>query len=134
MTLQDAVVRLWGPVGEVVSLTVQHRGAKEPTAFDIQRALIHVDTVLGDRRHPDGTWDFFLPGGDAIAYVRVTAFSKDTVEELKSTLYRLHAKGMRALILDLRNNPGGLLQAGTQTCDLFLKRGRIVKPWQQYQN
>jgi carboxyl-terminal processing protease len=126
LTLQDAVVRLRGPVGEVVSLTVQHRGAKEPTTFDIERALIHVDTVLGDRRHADGAWAFFLPGEDKIAYVRVTAFSKDTVEELKSTLYRLQARGMRALILDLRNNPGGLLQAGTQTCDLFLKQGRIV--------
>jgi len=126
LTLQDAVARLRGDVGDVVSLTVQHRGAKEPATFDIARAVIHVDTVLGDRRFSDGSWDFFLPGRDAIAYVRIIAFSKDTVEELKATLERLHARGMRALIVDLRNNPGGLLQAGTQTCDLFIDRGRIV--------
>lgn len=126
LTLQDAVVRLRGKVGEIVSLTVQHRGAQEPATFDIERAVIHVDTVLGDHRKIDGSWEFFLPEGDEIAYVRVTSFSKDTVEELKATLQRLQAKGMQALILDLRNNPGGLLEAGTQTCDLFIGRGRIV--------
>jgi carboxyl-terminal processing protease len=61
-----------------------------------------------------------------IGYIRITAFSRDTASELRKALTQLKAQGMRALVLDLRFNPGGLLPAAIDVCDMFVPEGRIV--------
>ena len=125
-TMQDAVNRLRGEPGEKVQLKVLHQGDTEPVEFEIARAIISVESVLGDTRKEDGSWDFMLQGTSGIGYARINSFSEKTTTELKAALDSLSAQGMRGLILDLRNNPGGLLESAVEICDLFVDRGTIV--------
>ncbi|MBU4399794.1 MAG: S41 family peptidase, partial [Planctomycetes bacterium] len=92
----------------------------------LTREKIHVDTVLGDGRKPDGSWDYMFKPREHIGYVRLVAFSRDTAGELRRVLTQLKNEKMRGLIIDLRFNPGGLLSAAIETSDLFISKGRIV--------
>lgn len=125
-SLQDAVGRIRGESGEEIGLTIVREGQPDPMEFLLERAEIHVDTVLGDTRHPDDRWNYFLAEEERIGYVRITAFSEQTTEELEEALVRLAEQNMQALILDLRNNPGGLLRSAVEICDLFIADGTIV--------
>ncbi len=90
------------------------------------RREIKVDTVLGDTRNVDDTWNFFLPGHDHIGYVRITSFGDRTAEEVDAALVELNAGGARGVVLDLRNNPGGLLAAAADVAGLFLDAGDLL--------
>ncbi len=74
----------------------------------------------------DGSWDFLLPGDERLGYIRLTTFGETTVEELDAALAWLTARKCRGVVLDLRNNPGGLLQVAQRVCDLFLPAGALV--------
>jgi len=124
--LEDAVKRMRGEIGEAVELKILHPGGKEPVEYKLTREQINVDTVLGDLRQPDGRWDYFLADHPGIGYIRVVAFSEQTVGDLKQALDWLVARKMKGLILDLRGNPGGLLKSAVDVSDLFLDEGRIV--------
>lgn len=126
LSLDEAVSLMKGGVGEPVVLKILHRGEEDVQEFKIIRDIIRVETVLGDARQPDGSWDFMLPGPERIGYIRISTFSEDTVAELTAALQTLQQQGMQGLILDLRNNPGGYLDAAIRVCDLFLDSGRIV--------
>ena len=82
--------------------------------------------VLGDRRKADDSWDFMLDHDKHIGYIRLSAFSRDTAQELKKAMVDLQAQGLKGLILDLRFNPGGLLTSAIEVSDLFIADGRIV--------
>ncbi|MEX0714621.1 MAG: S41 family peptidase [Pirellulales bacterium] len=123
--IQDAVQRLKGQPGEPVRLTVLHEGDSRPVDIDLKRAIIEVDTVLGDTRAADGSWNFFL-NDTKIGYIRVVGFGERTTSELQRALAHLAREKAEGLVLDLRYNAGGLLKSATSTCDLFIKRGRIV--------
>ncbi len=124
--LNDIVGWLRGKPGEPVTISVQRKGNEESIDFDLVRAKIRIDSILGDLRGPDGSWSYFLPGTDKIGYVRINSFGETTVEELTAALARLRAHGCRGLILDMRNNPGGLLQSAEEVCDLFLPKGAVI--------
>lgn len=126
ITMDDAVKRLKGEEGTKVTLVVVHEHQAEKETVTITREVIHVATVLGDHRKDDGSWDFMLDSEKRIGYIRITAFSRNTVGELRDALARLVAMNIRALILDLRFNPGGLLPSAVEVCDLFIADGRIV--------
>jgi carboxyl-terminal processing protease len=138
MTVDDARRRLRGKPGTPVVMQVLHEGETQPTDVTIVRRVIQEDTVLGDTRNPDGTWNHFLDGPGRIAYARITHFAdaeksdesgglaKSTVADLKAVLQGLSKQGMRGLVLDLRDNPGGSLQAAVEMCDLFISAGEIV--------
>lgn len=126
MSIQDASIRLRGEPGSTVSLTIQHEGQTKPLTVVLDREIIHEDTVLGDTRNADGTWNFWLDVGDRIGYVRIVSFTDDTIIELRDALARLAGGGMRGLVLDLRDNPGGYVDAAVKVCDLFVKSGVIV--------
>lgn len=125
-SLPDAVRRLRGKPGEEVRLTVLHEGAPEPVELMIRRAIINVDTVLGDARRPDGSWDYRLQAAPEFGYVRITQFGEKTTDEFHRALDQLRKDGVKGLILDLRGDPGGLLNAANDVCDQFLKQGTIV--------
>ncbi|MBV8229035.1 MAG: S41 family peptidase, partial [Planctomycetaceae bacterium] len=126
MNPDKAVEVLTGRPGTAVKLTVLHEGTEKSETLSMTRAIIDVPSVLGDNRKSDDAWDFMLDKGNKIGYIRITSFIQNTTEELKKALDELKAEGMKALILDLRDNPGGLLGAAVEVSDLFVDEGLIV--------
>jgi len=126
VTLDQAVKLLKGKAGEAVTIGVQHQGGTTIEKLTMVRAIIHLSSVLGDTHKADDTWNFMLDNDKKIGYVRLTAFSRDSTRELKEALTALKDEGMKALVLDLRFNPGGLLTAATEISDLFIEEGKIV--------
>lgn len=123
----DVVDKLTGPPGSTVAVTVLHKPYKgEPFTVSLTRAKISVESVLGDKHGGDDQWDFMLDPKDKIAYIRVNSFVQKTRDDLEQVLSSLQKQGMRGLILDLRYNPGGLLNAAVEVSDLFLNEGTIV--------
>jgi carboxyl-terminal processing protease len=126
MSLNDALGLLRGETGAAVTLTILHEGEETPVDIKLVRAVIQMDTVVGDTRNADGSWNFFLNAHDRIGYVRITSFAEQTVGELDHAMEWLLAHDMRGLILDLRDDPGGLLGAGIAVCNRFIDSGDIV--------
>ena len=116
--LDETIDRMRGDVGSHVRLAVGRGGEPEPLLFDLERSEVHVHTV---RAAP-------LPGG--FGYVRITQFSDSTPSDLDQALVDLTAarpKGLRGLVLDLRGNPGGVLESAVGVADEFLEAGVIVR-------
>lgn len=115
MALSDAVKVLRGAPGTKVTLSILRQSEADPLKFEIERANIEVATVKDAHFLEDG-----------IGYVRVTQFSEPTAEMLQKELDRLQAEGLRALVLDLRNNPGGLLVSAIDVSQKFLGRNQVI--------
>jgi carboxyl-terminal processing protease len=127
MTQNEVVEKLTGEPGTVVKISVQHEPYDQPAEdIELKRALINIESVLGDQHKPDDTWNYFVDEKDKIAYIRISSFMQETSADLKKTLEKLKADGTRGIIIDLRDNPGGLLSSAIEVCDLFLKEGVIV--------
>jgi len=116
MSLSDAVERMRGPVNSKITLTILREGAPEPLDKILNRDVIKIKSVkaklLGD-----------------IIYVRLASFSEQTGANLKSEIFRLQklaGKNLKGYVLDMRNNPGGLLDQATEVSDAFLDSGEIV--------
>ena len=124
--IDEAVKQLKGEAGTKVTLSIRHAGETKKQTVDITRDWVHIDTVLGDRRKSNDTWDYMLDPDKKIGYVRITAFSRDTARDLRKALVELKEQGLRGLIVDLRFNPGGLLTSALDVSDLFVSEGRIV--------
>ncbi|MDO9515404.1 MAG: S41 family peptidase, partial [Syntrophales bacterium] len=115
-TIMDAVHKLRGEKGTKVTITVAREGEDEPIPFDIVRDLIEVKSVK--HRIYDGN----------IGYIRISSFQETTAGELGEALTKIGAGDapLKGLVLDLRNNPGGLLDQSVKVSDAFLKSGVIV--------
>jgi carboxyl-terminal processing protease len=114
MTLQEAVRRMRGPVGSRLVLGIIRRGGVEPEDVSLTRAKIDLKTV--ESQLLDGR----------IGYVKVRGFHETTLQETEKALNRLAQQKMEGLVLDLRNNPGGLLSQSVKVCNLFVDEGLIV--------
>jgi carboxyl-terminal processing protease len=117
MPLEDAVSRLRGPPGSTVQVWVTRAGTggwTAPRRFDLVRAVIHIESV--ESRMLEGS----------IGYVSISSFQGNTFEDMRRALAQLHAQGMRGLVLDLRDDPGGLLDQAVRIADAFLDDGIIV--------
>jgi carboxyl-terminal processing protease len=116
--LESAIVRLRGVSGSHVRLAVARDGEPEPLTFDLQRSRVHVQTVRAAA----------LPG--AYGYVAITQFTEATPGDLERVLADLQsdvATPLRGLVLDLRANPGGVLESSVSVADQFLEAGLIVR-------
>jgi carboxyl-terminal processing protease len=125
--LGEAVARksLRGAPGSRVKLNVLSEGATSPHEVVVIRDIITSQTVLGDTLRKNGEWDFRLADHPDIAYIRILSFGDGTAEGVEKAL-EFGGQRPRGVILDLRDNPGGLLDSATEICDMFLKDGVIV--------
>ena len=124
--IDEAVKILTGEPGTTVTIKVRHMtGGMEE--ISITRAMIEVHTVKGARRGDDNEWVYMLDEEKKIGYVRVTSFVENSVADLREALDVLEKGGMKALVLDLRFDPGGILKVAVEMADLFLPEGVIVK-------
>jgi carboxyl-terminal processing protease len=121
MPLGEVVKHLRGEPGTPVTMTIQRPANGEEKNFTLTRAIIQMDMV----KDINGKKKFPL-GADGIGYIRITEFGDKTGDELEAALGKLKAQGMKALILDLRLNPGGLLDEAVNACEKFLPRGQLV--------
>jgi carboxyl-terminal processing protease len=114
-SVDEAQRELRGPKGSRVAITVERPGLETPLPFRLTRAEIQVHAV----RRTD-----LLPG--QVGYLDIDVFSEQTASELVKEIGSMRKRGLRALILDLRRNPGGLLEQGVAVSDLFLNRGQQI--------
>ncbi len=126
MSIEEAHALLRGNPGEAVTLTVVHEGQQETQEVTITREVIQGESVLGDRRKADGSWTFTLEGHPGVGYVRIRTFTEETPAELERVLESLSKQGMRGLVLDLRDDPGGYVDAAVEIARLFIEPGTIV--------
>lgn len=117
--------RLHGERGTPVTLTVKHIGEEEPVDITVTRANIMVESVMGDTHGKDGKWNFFLINHPKIGYIRVDSFGDRTAEDFKAAL-EVIPKDAEGLIIDVRGNAGGYLNAAIQMVDMFIESGDIV--------
>lgn len=115
MLLADAVRRLRGKPGEAVNITIWREAEKKIQEFKIVRDIIKVKDIKEARILEEG-----------IGYIRLVEFRQNTPEDLDKELERLRQEGMNALILDLRNNPGGLLEVAVKVVEKFTEKGKLV--------
>jgi carboxyl-terminal processing protease len=121
VSLTDAVKKLRGQPGTEVTVSVLRPSSGALKDYKLTRAVISMDMV----KDINGKKIFPL-GADKIGYVRITQFGDQTSEELEAALNRLKKQGMEALIIDLRWNPGGLLDEAVNVCEKFLPRGQVI--------
>ena len=118
VTRADAIKRMRGPVGKAVEI-VMGRGGKR-IKMSLKRASINVPSVHGDWRNPDGSWNYVLKEDSDIGYIRLLQFGDHSTEEIRAAIEKVNGR-VDGLILDLRNNTGGLLTSATDICDMFLE-------------
>ena len=114
-SLSEAVDLMRGPVGSAIELTVRRRGVKKALTFNITREIIEVQSVKSDLLDNN------------IGYIRLTSFNDNSSQQIKKQIKKLKKnENLKAFILDLRNNPGGLLSQAIKISDFFLENGEIV--------
>jgi len=113
MTLMDVVRRIRGKPGTKVTLTIMRKGLDKPLKIELERAIIKVESVK---------WTKI---GD-IGYIRLSQFTDGVGREIEKAAKNLTAQGVKGIILDLRNDPGGLLTEAINVSELFLKEGKLV--------
>lgn len=124
LSLNKVVDTITGPKGTMVTLTIR-RGEQE-IEFPLTREKVKIQSVKGWDRKPDGTWNYWKDRENGIAYIRLTNFQRNTVEDLANAMSELQGQGLKGLVLDLRGNPGGLLDSAWQVSSLFLSDGSPV--------
>jgi carboxyl-terminal processing protease len=112
---EKAVKVLRGPKGSPVTIKVLRVGVDEPVTFRIVRDEIHVKSV-----------PYAYMASPGVGYLNLTVFAETSTDEIRAAITRLKGEGMKSLVMDLRNNPGGLLNQGVSVSDLFLKSGQAI--------
>jgi carboxyl-terminal processing protease len=124
-SLSEAVDLMRGPVGSAIELTIRRRGEKKALTFNVTREIIQIKSVKADLLEKN------------IGYIRLTSFNENSSGQIKKEINKFEKnKNLKAYILDLRNNPGGLLSQAIKISDFFLDNGEIVstKSRQQSEN
>jgi carboxyl-terminal processing protease len=126
LTVEGAEKCLLGAIGSKVKLTVYREDPSKPRKVVIARDWTRAETVVGVRRKADDGWDFTLDATNKIAYVRIKKFGRSTSHDLAWAMVECPRKGAQGLVLDLRGNPGGLIDSSFEIAEIFLERGLFV--------
>ncbi len=126
MSTEQAVKKILGKEGTKIKLIVEREGTDKPLEFTLIRGQVKVETVLGHKRNQDDSWSYVIDPENKICYVRLTQFSQDSHKDLEKIMRKLAKAGIRGFVLDLRFNPGGLLDEAVKISDLFIDDGMIV--------
>src|SRR5690349_78281 len=121
MGLPDAVKSLRGEPGSEVKITIFRPSSSLIKEYTLTRAIINIDMVKDINSKKE-----FPLGDNKIGYVRLVQFGEKTSDDLEAALKKLKARGMQGLVLDLRGNPGGLLEQAVDVCEKFLPHGQLV--------
>jgi len=114
-SLMEAVDLMRGPVGSSIKITIRRRGVKKALIFNITREIIQIQSVKSELIDKN------------IGYIRLNSFNENSSKQIKKQIKKLNQnKGLKGYILDLRNNPGGLLSQAIKISDFFLENGEIV--------
>ena len=113
-TLMEAVELMRGPVGSKLEITIRRKGIKKALVFEITREIIEVKSVKSKIID------------DSVGYIRLTAFNDNSSKQIKNKINQFKKKKINKYVLDLRNNPGGLLSQAVKISDFFLDNGEIV--------
>ncbi|MGF1583440.1 MAG: S41 family peptidase [Gemmataceae bacterium] len=132
MSTTKAVEKISGRAGTKVKLIVRREGEKEPLEFEIIRGSVEVGTVFGYKRNGGNSadrdeWNYVIDPKNKICYIRIDQFTRNTYRDLAAVMRKLKEDvGIGGFILDLRDNPGGLLPSAVKISDLFIDDGVIV--------
>lgn len=117
LKLSDCVGMLRGDIGTTVELSVRRAGVKDELSMRVVRGTVEVPSVVGAH---------ILPDSGGIGYLRILQFARDTPGRLDTALSRLSSEGMTSLVIDLRNNPGGIVDSAVEVCSRFVKEDQTL--------
>jgi carboxyl-terminal processing protease len=126
MSMTDVLHLMRGPRGTRLVLSIQSTAAAESRTVELMREIINIESILGDRRDEDGSWQFQLEADPRIAHIRIAAFGERTAAELTVVLDHVIVGGTKAVVLDLRDDAGGALEAAVDVCKMLLPAGRDI--------
>ncbi len=126
LPISEAMSKVLGEAGTDVKLTIERPGSDKPMEVTVTRGPIQEETVIGVRRKDDDEWDYMLDKENKIGYIRLTQFTQQTTPAIKKAMEDLAKEGVRAVVLDLRFNPGGLLQTAIDVSSMFGDDGLVV--------
>ncbi len=125
ITTSQAIDQITGPKGTAVTLSIKRKGVDDPIDYRLVRADIPIETVKGWKLKDGNDWDYFMDRSQGIGYIRLTGFMRQTVDDFDVAISRM-GDDLQGLVIDLRYNPGGQLQAVIDLCNRFVARGVIV--------
>lgn len=122
----EAADRLLGLEGSMAHFKVRRDPQSDPIAFAVKRARIPLRTVVGTGRAADGQWNYLLDAQHGIGYVRIREFWGNTLQQFDAAMAELISVPIRALVIDVRFNPGGDMEACVGIADRFVAEGRLI--------
>ncbi len=117
LKLSDCIGMLRGDIGTTVEIAVRRAGVKDELSMHVVRGTVEVPSVVGAH---------ILPDSGGIGYLRILQFARDTPGRLDTALSKLSAEGMTSLVIDLRNNPGGIVDSAVEVCSRFVKEDQTL--------
>jgi carboxyl-terminal processing protease len=124
--MNDVLRLVRGKPGSVLRLKIESPSEAAPRTVELVREVINIESVLGDRRDKDGSWQFRLESDPRITQIRITSFGDRTAAEFANVMSKLSTNGALAVVLDLRDNPGGSLDAAVAVCEMLLPAGKTI--------
>jgi carboxyl-terminal processing protease len=126
LPVAEAMKRVLGAEGTEIKLTVERSGLDKPLEVAVTRADISEECVYGVKRLANDDWDHLLDADNKIGYIRLSQFAESSSKDTKKAIDSLKKQGVRGVVLDLRSNPGGLLQSAVDIAGMFIDDGLVV--------
>jgi carboxyl-terminal processing protease len=124
--------KIAGPSCTKVTLTVKHPDENKTSDITMTRASVTIPSIHGWQITREGEWRYMIDNHNQIGYIRIASFNETTATNLEKVLIQLEANGLRGLVLDLRSNPGGVVNGAAEIVDKFIEKGMIVSTRPRY--